>query len=62
METTDAATALVRVVGDVVFRAAVPLPEIEARGISLSREVLLTFEPGSVEIVGERPAAAKTPS
>jgi tungstate transport system ATP-binding protein len=62
METTDAATALVRVVGDVVFRAAVPLREIEYQGISLSREVLLTFEPGSVEVVGERPAGAKKPS
>jgi tungstate transport system ATP-binding protein len=62
METTDEATALVRVSGEVVFRAAVPLPEIEAGGISLSREVLLTFEPGSVKVAGDRPAGAKKPS
>jgi tungstate transport system ATP-binding protein len=62
METMDAATALVRIGGEVVFRAAVPLREIESGGISLSREVLLTFDPGSVEIVGERPAEAEIPS
>jgi tungstate transport system ATP-binding protein len=56
METTDAATALVRVSGDLVFRATVPVGVLEAGGISLSREVLLTFEPRSVKVVGERPA------
>ena len=34
----------------------VPVGELEAGGISLSREVLLTFEPRSVKVVGERPA------
>ena len=58
METTDPSTALVRVSGDVVFRASLPLTRLEAAGISLSREVLLTFEPESVRIVGERPADA----
>jgi len=58
METTDAATALVRVSGDVPFRASLPLSVLEAGGISLSREVLLTFEPESVRIVGQRPADA----
>ena len=33
-----------------------PSRELEAGGISLSREVLLRFEPESVEVVGERPA------
>jgi len=61
METTDVGTALVRVVGDIVFRAAVPLRELEAGGISLSTEVLVTFDPGSVRIVGERPAEAPKP-
>ena len=56
METTDAATALVRISGDLVFRATVPVGGLEAGGISLSREVLLTFEPRSVKVVGERPA------
>jgi tungstate transport system ATP-binding protein len=58
METTDAATALVRISGDLVFRAVLPVREVEAGRVSLSREVLLTFEPGSVEVIGERPAAA----
>jgi tungstate transport system ATP-binding protein len=58
METTDAATALVRVSGDLVFRATLPVRELEARGVSLSGEVLLRFEPESVEVVSERPAGA----
>jgi len=62
METTDAATALVRTSGDVVFRASLPISELEPGGISLSREVLLTFEPGSVRIVGERSAEVRKPS
>jgi tungstate transport system ATP-binding protein len=62
METTDAATALVRASGELVFRALLPLRDLEARGISLSSEVLLTFEPGSVRVVGERPAAPPKPS
>jgi tungstate transport system ATP-binding protein len=56
METTDAGTALLRVTGDLVFRASLPISEVEDGRISLSREVLLTFEPGSVGIVGERPS------
>ncbi len=58
LETTDAATALVRISGEAVFRAAVPLAEIERRGISLSRDVLLTFDPASVRVFGERPEEA----
>jgi tungstate transport system ATP-binding protein len=58
METTDAATALVRVSGDLVFRATLPVRELEARGVSLSGEVLLRFEPESVKVVSERPADA----
>jgi tungstate transport system ATP-binding protein len=62
METTDAGTALVRTSGELVFRASVPVGDLEARRISLSREVLLRFEPESVEIVGDRPAANDTPA
>jgi len=62
METTDAATALVRVSGDLVLRAALPVRELEARGVSLSGEVLLRFEPEAVEIVGERPADGAKPA
>jgi tungstate transport system ATP-binding protein len=62
METMDRTKALVRVSGDLVFRATVPVGELEAGGISLSREVLLTFEPSSVKVVGERPAEAGQPS
>jgi tungstate transport system ATP-binding protein len=52
METTDAATALVRASGSLTFRIALPVAELEAKGISLSRDVLLRFEPESVKIVG----------
>jgi tungstate transport system ATP-binding protein len=62
METTDPETALIRTSGDLVFRTAVPVRALEARGISLSREVLLTFDPGSVRVVGERPAKAQKSS
>jgi len=61
METTDAGTALVRTGGELVFRASVPVRDLEAGRIFLSREVLLRFEPESVEIVGDRPAAGDTP-
>jgi tungstate transport system ATP-binding protein len=56
METMDAATALVRVSGDIVFRVALPVAQVEANGISLSRSVLLKFEPEVVEIIGPRTA------
>jgi tungstate transport system ATP-binding protein len=61
METTDAATALVRVSGDLVFRVTVPVGELEGTGISLSREVLITFEPAAVRVIGERPAEGPQP-
>jgi tungstate transport system ATP-binding protein len=61
METTDPETALVRTSGELVFRASVPVGDLEAGRISLSREVLLRFEPESVEIVGDRPAADDQP-
>lgn len=54
METTDAATALVRASGSLTFRIALPVAELEAKGISLSRDVLLRFEPESVAIIGPR--------
>jgi tungstate transport system ATP-binding protein len=54
METMDAVTALVRASGSLTFRVALPVAELEAKRISLSRDVLLRFEPGSVEIVGPR--------
>jgi len=62
METTDPDTALVRTSGDLVFRATLPIHALETGRISLSRNVLLTFEPGSVRVVGERPAEARKPS
>jgi tungstate transport system ATP-binding protein len=55
LETTEADLALVRVTGDLTFRVTVPLSEIEARGISLSRKVLLKFAPEAVEIIGSGP-------
>jgi tungstate transport system ATP-binding protein len=61
METTDASTALVRVSGDLVFRASLPVAGLASGLISLSREVLLTFDPASVRIVGVRPEEARKP-
>jgi hypothetical protein len=58
MEAKDAARALVRVSGDLVFRVVVPVGELAARGISLSGDVLLTFEPAAVRVVGKKPAEA----
>jgi tungstate transport system ATP-binding protein len=62
LETTEAATALVRISGDLVFRATLPVRELEARGVSLSKEVLLRFEPEAVEVVGERPEDGEKPA
>jgi tungstate transport system ATP-binding protein len=62
METTDAATALVRTGGDLVLRAAIPVRDLEAAGVSLSTEVLLRFDPEAVEVVGERPADGGNPT
>jgi len=62
METTDAATALVRTSGDLVLRAALPVRDLAAGGVSLSREVLLRFDPEAVEVVGDRPADGARPA
>ena len=56
LETTEPGRALVRVGGELTFRVTVPLSEIEARGISLSRTVLIEFDPAAVELVGVRAA------
>jgi tungstate transport system ATP-binding protein len=55
LETTEADSALVRVSGDLTFRVTLPLREVESRGISLSRRVLLKFKPEDVEIIGSEP-------
>jgi tungstate transport system ATP-binding protein len=55
METTEAGLALVRVSGDLTFRVTMPVGALQASGVSLSRPVLIKFEPGSVDIVGTRP-------
>jgi tungstate transport system ATP-binding protein len=62
MESTDAATALVRTSGDLILRASLPVRDLEALGVSLSREVLLRFEPEAVEVVAERPADGEGPA
>lgn len=56
LEMTENGTALVRISGDLTFRVTVPLREIEARAISLSRNVLIKFEPEAVEIIGSEPS------
>ena len=62
METTDPDTALVRTSGDLVFRATLPIHALETGRISLSREVLLRFDPDAVEVVGDRPADGEKPA
>ncbi len=52
METTEAGLALVRVSGDLTFRVTLPVEVLSASGISLSRPVLIKFEPDSVRTVG----------
>jgi hypothetical protein len=52
LEMTGADLGLVRVSGGLTFRVTVPLPEVEARGVSLSRPVLIRFGPEAVEIIG----------
>jgi len=55
LETTEAESALVRVSGNLTFRVTLPLREVESRGISLSRPVLIRFKPEAVEIIGSEP-------
>jgi ABC-type multidrug transport system ATPase subunit len=55
LETTEADLALVRVSGDLTFRVTLSLGEAEARGVSLSRPVLIRFKPEAVEVVGSEP-------
>jgi tungstate transport system ATP-binding protein len=55
LETTEVDLALVRVSGDLTFKVTLPLREVEARGISLSRPVLIKFKPEAVEIIGSEP-------
>lgn len=56
LETTEAESALVRVSGDLTFRVTLPLRDVESRGISLSRPVLVKFEPEAIEIIGSEPS------
>jgi tungstate transport system ATP-binding protein len=55
LETTEADQALVRVSGEMTFRVVVPLSELESRGISLSRAVLIEFDPETVDLIGSEP-------
>jgi tungstate transport system ATP-binding protein len=55
LEMTDADLALVRVSGGLTFRVTVPLREIETRGVSLSRRVLIRFGTESVDLIGSEP-------
>jgi tungstate transport system ATP-binding protein len=52
LEMTEADQALVRVSGGLTFRVTVPLHEIEARAVFLSRPVLIKFEPEALELIG----------
>jgi len=52
LEMTEADKALVRISGGLTFRVTVPLPELEAHAVSLSRPVLIKFEPEAVGLIG----------
>ncbi len=51
LETTEEGLALVRVQGDLTFRATFSLAEFGRLGVSLSQNVLVRFDPEAVEIV-----------
>jgi tungstate transport system ATP-binding protein len=55
LETTEVDLALVRASGDLTFRVTLPLREVEARGIFLSRAVLIKFKPEAVEVISSEP-------
>jgi tungstate transport system ATP-binding protein len=52
LEMTEGDKALVRVSGGLTFRVTIPLTEVESRAVSLSRPVLIKFEPEAVELIG----------
>lgn len=58
METTEAGLALVRVSGDLTFRVTLPVGELGKGDISLSRPVLIKFDPASVDIVATQPSGS----
>ncbi len=51
LETTEADIALVRISGDLTFRATLPVRDLDDRGISLCRSILVKFDPEAVEVV-----------
>jgi tungstate transport system ATP-binding protein len=57
MEVTDTSTARVRATGDLTLSIVLPVRRLETQGISLSREVVMVFEPESVCILGRVNAA-----
>ena len=52
MEVTGTSTARIRVAGDLPFSISLPIGQLEAKGISLSREIVVGFELESVGILG----------
>jgi tungstate transport system ATP-binding protein len=55
LELTEGDRALVRVSCGLTFRVTVPLSEIEAQAVSLSRPVLIKFDPEAVDLIGSEP-------
>jgi tungstate transport system ATP-binding protein len=51
LETAEEGLALVRIQGDLIFRATVPLGDFHRLGVSLSQTVLVRFDPEAVEVV-----------
>lgn len=59
LELTEADQALVRVSGELTFRVTIPLSEIQVHAVSLSRPVLIKFEPEAVELIGPEPESSR---
>lgn len=60
LEMTEGGQALIRIAGDLTFRAVCPLTEVEEKRIALSRPVLVRFDPQDVELIGTPPAENTT--
>jgi tungstate transport system ATP-binding protein len=56
LEIIEGGRALVRIAGELTFRAIVSLAEIESKKISLSRPVLVRFDAEAVELIGTPPS------
>jgi tungstate transport system ATP-binding protein len=59
LEMTEGGRVLVRIAGELTFRAVLSLGDLERKGIALSHPVLVRFAPEAVELVEPPPSEAK---